>query len=50
VLPFGLSVKTPWQFLRGVIQGSAWAPERVAAAFSAWSVRTLLGAAGATER
>jgi hypothetical protein len=37
VLLFGLSVKTPWQFLRGLVQGSVEAPGRVAAAFSAWS-------------
>jgi hypothetical protein len=37
VLLFGLSVKTPWQLLRGAVQGSAWAPGRFAAAFSAWS-------------
>ena len=37
VLLFGLSVKTPWQFLRGVVQGSAWAPGRFAATFRAWS-------------
>lgn len=35
VLPFGLSVKTPWQFLRGVVQGGAEAPGRFAAAFEA---------------
>ena len=33
----GLSVKTPWQLLRGVVQESAEAPGRVAAAVSAWS-------------
>ena len=37
VLLFGLSVKTPWQSLREVIQGSAEAPARAVAAFSAWS-------------
>ena len=30
-------MKTPWQLLRGVIQGGTEAPGRVAAAFSAWS-------------
>jgi len=33
-------VKAPWQFLRGVVQGSAEAPGRVAAAFNRWSERT----------
>ena len=32
-----LSVKTPWQCLRGAVQGSAEAPGRVAATISAWS-------------
>jgi len=32
-----LSVKTPWQWLRGVVQGSAEAPRRFAATFRAWS-------------
>jgi hypothetical protein len=45
-----LSVKTPWQCLRGAVQGSAKAPGRVAAAISAWSLGTLLGALRATER
>lgn len=35
VLLFGLSVKTPWQWLRGVVQGGAEAPGRLAAAFRA---------------
>jgi hypothetical protein len=34
VLLFGSSVKTPWQLLRGVVQESAEAPGRMAAAFS----------------
>jgi hypothetical protein len=38
-------VKTPWQYLRGVVQGSAETPGRVAAAISAWSEGTLPGAA-----
>jgi hypothetical protein len=33
----GLSVKTPWQYLRGAVQGSTEAPGRVAAAINAWS-------------
>jgi hypothetical protein len=37
VMVFGLSVKTPWQLLRGLVQGSAEAPGRLAAAFRAWS-------------
>ena len=41
VLLFGLSVKTPWQLLREVIQGSAEAPGRFAAAFRAWSCGNL---------
>jgi hypothetical protein len=43
VLLFGLSVKTPWQFLRGLVQGGAEAPGRFAAAFRTWS-RGNLGA------
>ena len=34
MLLFGLSVKTPWQLLRGVVQGSGEAPGRFAAGFS----------------
>ncbi len=41
----GLSVKTPWQCLRGSIQGSAESPRRVSAAINAWSVGDPLGAA-----
>jgi hypothetical protein len=41
VLLFGLSVKTPRQSLREVIQGSGEAPGRCAAAFSAWSCGNL---------
>jgi hypothetical protein len=37
LLLFGLSVKTPWQSLRGVVHGGAEVPGRFAAAFSAWS-------------
>jgi hypothetical protein len=48
--PVGWSVKTPWQCLRGVVQGSAEAPGRVAAAVSAWSEVALLGAVEANER
>jgi hypothetical protein len=48
--PVGLSVKTPWQCMRGAVQGSAEAPGRVAATISAWSERTLLAAVKANER
>ena len=51
VLLFGLSVKTPWQLLRGVVQGGAEAPGRVRRGVQGvvvWEPR--LGAAGATER
>jgi hypothetical protein len=48
--PVGLSVKTPWQCLRGAVQGSAEAPGRVAAAINARSVGTLLAAIEANER
>jgi predicted transcriptional regulator len=43
-------VKTPWQCLRGAVQGSAEAPGRFAAAFSAWSEVTVLRAVEATAR
>jgi len=35
-----VSVKAPWQFLRAMVQGSAEAPVRFAAAISAWSSGT----------
>ena len=41
--PLGLSVKTPWQCLRGAVQGPAEAPGRVAAT-PARGGGTLLGA------
>ncbi len=34
---FGLSVKTPWQLLRGVVRGMRRSAGRFAAAFRAWS-------------
>lgn len=51
MLLFGLSVKTPWQLLRGVVQGGAEVPGRCAAAFRAWSYgNPRLGAIKAIER
>jgi hypothetical protein len=51
VLLFGLSVKTPWQFLRGAVQGSAEAPGHLAAAFRSVVVLNFgLGPLRATER
>jgi hypothetical protein len=45
-----LSVKTPWQWLRGVVQEGADAPEHGAAAVQAWSSEPLLAAQSASER